>query len=202
MSSTTTTTPTNAANEGQSVLLVDDDEVFRERLKKSLVERGFDVRCAHDVPSALINASADPPELAVVDLRMPGPSGLSLVDSLIALDPATRVVVLTGWGSVATAVEAMKRGAVHYLQKPVGLAELLAALAGPSSTSSSTDPSTTPSTLTTSSTETLPSLARQEWEYIHKVLGECDDNISEAARRLGLHRRSLQRKLQKLPPKR
>jgi two-component system response regulator RegA len=197
--SSTTTTPTtaaNAANEGQSVLLVDDDEVFRERLKKSLVERGFDVRCAHDVPSALINASADPPELAVVDLRMPGPSGLSLVDSLIALDPATRVVVLTGWGSVATAVEAMKRGAVHYLQKPVALAEVLAALAAPSSTSSST------STLTTSSTETLPSLARQEWEYIHKVLGECDDNISEAARRLGLHRRSLQRKLQKLPPKR
>lgn len=193
--SSTTTTPTtaaNAANEGQSVLLVDDDEVFRERLKKSLVERGFDVRCAHDVPSALINASADPPELAVVDLRMPGPSGLSLVDSLIALDPATRVVVLTGWGSVATAVEAMKRGAVHYLQKPVALAEVLAALAAPSSTS----------TLTTSSTETLPSLARQEWEYIHKVLGECDDNISEAARRLGLHRRSLQRKLQKLPPKR
>ena len=200
--SSTTTTPTtaanaaNAANEGQSVLLVDDDEVFRERLKKSLVERGFDVRCAQDVPSALINASADPPELAVVDLRMPGPSGLSLVDSLIALDPATRVVVLTGWGSVATAVEAMKRGAVHYLQKPVALAEVLAALAAPSSTSSST------STLTTSSTETLPSLARQEWEYIHKVLGECDDNISEAARRLGLHRRSLQRKLQKLPPKR
>ena len=197
--SSTTTTPTNAANaanEGQSVLLVDDDEVFRERLKKSLAERGFDVRCAHDVPSALINASADPPELAVVDLRMPGPSGLSLVDSLIALDPATRVVVLTGWGSVATAVEAMKRGAVHYLQKPVALAEVLAALAAPSSTSSST------STLTTSSTETLPSLARQEWEYIHKVLGECDDNISEAARRLGLHRRSLQRKLQKLPPKR
>lgn len=196
--SSTTTTPANAANaanaanEGQSVLLVDDDEVFRERLKKSLVERGFDVRCAHDVPSALINASADPPELAVVDLRMPGPSGLSLVDSLIALDPATRVVVLTGWGSVATAVEAMKRGAVHYLQKPVALAEVLAALAAPSSTS----------TLTTSSTETLPSLARQEWEYIHKVLGECDDNISEAARRLGLHRRSLQRKLQKLPPKR
>lgn len=196
--SSTTTTPANAANaanaanESQSVLLVDDDEVFRERLKKSLVERGFDVRCAHDVPSALINASADPPELAVVDLRMPGPSGLSLVDSLIALDPATRVVVLTGWGSVATAVEAMKRGAVHYLQKPVALAEVLAALAAPSSTS----------TLTTSSTETLPSLARQEWEYIHKVLGECDDNISEAARRLGLHRRSLQRKLQKLPPKR
>lgn len=184
----------NTAGDAPSVLLVDDDDVFRERLKKSLLERGFDVRCAHDVPTAIAAATSDPPELAIVDLRMPGPSGLTLVEALMALDPATRVVVLTGWGSVATAVEAMKRGAVHYLQKPVGIAELLAALVGETA-----HPAPSSST---SSADALPSLARQEWEYIHKVLGECDDNISEAARRLGLHRRSLQRKLQKLPPKR
>ncbi len=99
--------------------------------------------------------------------------------------------MLTGWGSVATAVDAMKKGAAHYLQKPVALDELLAALRGES-----------PGTATTTDDVAVPSLARQEWEYIHKVLGECDDNVSEAARRLGLHRRSLQRKLQKLPPPR
>jgi len=193
-----------SGSEAQTVLLVDDDDVFRERLQKSLLERGFDVRSARDVPSAIAAATSDPPELAIVDLRMPGPSGLTLVEALITLDPATRVVVLTGWGSVATAVEAMKLGAVHYLQKPVGIAELLAALVGentPAASLPGSGAATTPTPMT-SSADLLPSLARQEWEYIHKVLGECEDNISEAARRLGLHRRSLQRKLQKLPPKR
>jgi two-component system response regulator RegA len=174
-----------------TILLVDDDEVFRERLRRSFEERGFAVQAAADVPSALAMATAEAPEYAVVDLRMPGPSGLALVEGLHALDPATRIVVLTGWGSVATAVDAIKKGASHYLQKPVALEELLAALRGE----------------TTEATEAggdvaLPSLARQEWEYIHKVLGECGDNVSEAARRLGLHRRSLQRKLQKHPPRR
>ena len=172
-----------------TILLVDDDEVFRERLRRALHERGYAVQTARDVPSALTLAELEPPEFAVVDLRMPGSSGLTLVEALRALDENTHVIVLTGWGSVATAVEAMKKGARHYLQKPVTLDELLAALRGqaPEQAASSAE---------------LPSLARQEWEYIQRVLGECDDNISQAARRLGLHRRSLQRKLQKLPPAR
>lgn len=174
-----------------TVLLVDDDEVFRERLRRALDERGCAVQTAGDVPGALALARTEPPEYAVVDLRMPGPSGLTLVEALHALDPHTRVVVLTGWGSVATAVDAMKKGAAHYLQKPVALDELLAALRGEA-----------PGTATTTDDVAVPSLARQEWEYIHKVLADCDDNVSEAARRLGLHRRSLQRKLQKLPPPR
>jgi len=173
-----------------TILLVDDDEVFRERLRRALDERGYAVQTAGDVSTALALAEAEPPEYAVVDLRMPGPSGLTLVEALRALDAGTHVVVLTGWGSVATAVDAMKKGATHYLQKPVSLDELLAALRGETPEATTTDD------------VALPSLARQEWEYIHKVLGECGDNISEAARRLGLHRRSLQRKLQKLPPAR
>jgi two-component system response regulator RegA len=175
-----------------TVLLVDDDEIFRERLRRALEERGWAVQTAGDVPGALTLARAEPPEYAVVDLRMPGPSGLTLVEALHALDENTHVIVLTGWGSVATAVDAMKKGATHYLQKPVALDELLAALRG----------ETTENTATSSEDVAVPSLARQEWEYIHKVLGECGDNVSEAARRLGLHRRSLQRKLQKLPPPR
>jgi two-component system, response regulator RegA len=172
-----------------TILLVDDDEIFRERLRRALDERGFAVQTAGDVAAGLALARAEPPEYAVVDLRMPGPSGLALVEALHALDAGTHIVVLTGWGSVATAVDAMKKGATHYLQKPVSLDELLAALHGEDVGSATTE-------------DLLPSLARQEWEYIHKVLGECGDNISEAARRLGLHRRSLQRKLQKLPPPR
>ena len=173
-----------------TVLLVDDDVVFRERLRRALDERGYAVQTAGDMPTGLALAEQEPPEFAVVDLRMPGPSGLTLVEALHALNAGTHVVVLTGWGSVATAVDAMKKGATHYLQKPISLDELLAALRGeiPDAPRGMTDD------------VELPSLARQEWEYIHKVLADCGDNISEAARRLGLHRRSLQRKLQKMPP--
>lgn len=179
-------------SEGHSLLLVDDDDVLRERLARGLRERGFDVRTAVDVPSALALAEVDPPELCVADQRMPGPSGLTLIEGLHALEPATRVVILTGWGSVATAVDALHRGAAHYLQKPVTLEELVAVLV----------PEEVAVTPNDEGGREMPSLARQEWEYIHRVLVDCDDNISEAARRLGLHRRSLQRKLQKHPPNR
>lgn len=172
-----------------SLLLVDDDEAFRERASRAMESRGWEVRTASNVEEGLAVATEDPPEFAVVDLRMPGESGLTLVEKLKELDPHTVVVVLTGYGSVATAVEAMRRGASHYLQKPVTLAELEAALRGalPPPTEAEPQP---------------PSLARNEWEYIHKILEECGGNISEAARRLRVHRRSLQRKLQKHPPRR
>lgn len=171
----------------QSVLVVDDDDAFRTRVARGLTERGFDVRTASNATEALQVARNDPPEFAVVDLRMPGGSGLPLIEGLRALDPTTRVVVLTGWGSVGTAVDAMKRGATHYLQKPVTLDTLVGALLGEEKPPAAPD-------------DGLPTLARQEWEYLQRVMAECGDNVSEAARRLHMHRRSLQRKLQKRPP--
>ena len=185
-------------SDARSIMLVDDDDVFRERLGRGLRELGFEVRTAKNVEEAIAEARRDPPEYAVVDLRMPGPSGLHFIEAMHAIEPATRMVMLTGWGSVPTAVDAIHKGAAHYLQKPVSIDKLLSVLVpdeptklghadGAGADAAGDDPS-------------LPSLARQEWEYIQRVLADCDDNISEAARRLGLHRRYLQRKLQKHPP--
>jgi two-component system response regulator RegA len=172
-----------------SVLVVDDDEVFRGRLARALEDRGLAVTTAGDHASALAEARRDSPELAVVDLKMPGRSGLDVVRDLRALDDGTRVLVLTGYGSIATAVEAIKLGAVHYLPKPADCDEILAALGVTTAESGATTDA--PST---------PTLARAEWEHIQRVLADCNGNISEAARRLGIHRRSLQRKLGKYPP--
>jgi two-component system response regulator RegA len=181
-------------DERPSLLFVDDDDTLRRLMARELAAHGYDVRTAKSVDDAKCVAEGDPPEFAVVDLRMPGASGLELIDALLALDAATRIVILTGWGSVPTAVDAIKRGAVAYLQKPVVLAELLAALTVEAKTPATSAQSAK------SAAEALPSLARQEWEYIHRVLDEQDGNISSAARILKTHRRSLQRKLQKHPP--
>ncbi len=135
-------------------------------------------------------ARVDSPELAVVDLKMPGRSGLELVQALRAIDPATRVVVLTGYGSIATAIDAVRLGATHYLPKPADADDIVAAFArGEAPPLEPPEPD-----------YQAPSLARAEWEHINRVLSDCAGNISEAARRLGIHRRSLQRKLQKYPP--
>jgi two-component system response regulator RegA len=175
-----------------SILLVDDDDGFRERMARALRERGHEVRTARGVEEALQLARVDSPECVVVDLRMPGGGGLELVSELKALDPATSVMVLTGYGSIATAMDAVRRGAFHYLSKPVDADELLAALSrgGPLPAEEVPD------------APAAPSLARAEWEHIQRVLADAGGNISEAARRLGLHRKSLQRKLQKFPPRR
>jgi two-component system, response regulator RegA len=159
-------------------------------MARALRERGHEVRTAASVDEALALASAESPEYAVVDLKMPGRSGLDLVAELRALDPGTGVVVLTGYGSIATAVEAVRRGAVHYVAKPADADELLSAF---TRVRGAPGPVLTPET---------PSLARAEWEHIQRVLADCAGNISEAARRLGLHRKSLQRKLNKYPPAR
>lgn len=167
-----------------SLLLVDDDEAFRSRLGRALDERGFAVTTFGSVEETL-SVMTEAPEYAVVDLRMAGASGLALLEALHAKDPGTRAVMLTGYGSIPTAVEATKLGAVAYLSKPTDADAVVQALMG---TAAPADPDDT------------PSLARAEWEYIQRVLADCGQNISEAARRLGLHRRSLQRKLQKHPP--
>ena len=170
-------------------LLVDDDAVFRERLARALRKRGCQVATAMNADEALDLARLNPPERAVVDLRMPGRSGLELVHELLALDPATQIVVLTGYGSIGTAIDAVRLGATYYLSKPADVDDLLAAF---ERGSQPVEPAT--------SQLAAPSLARAEWEHIQRVLADADHNISEAARRLGMHRRSLQRKLHKLPP--
>ena len=172
-----------------SILLVDDDEVLRERLATAIRARGYEVRTAGNSDEAMREVAKDSPEMAVLDLRMPGRSGLDLLREMREHDPATRILVLTGYGSIATAVEATKLGAEGYLPKPVDADELLAAFAR-SGANPKVDHFET------------PSLARAEWEHIQRVLVDCGGNISEAARRLGIHRRSLQRKLQKYPPAR
>lgn len=172
-----------------SLLLVDDDVVFCQVLSAALARRGFMVSVAHHVDAALHLATQDPPEYAVVDLKMPGPSGLVLVEKLTALDSHTRIVVLTGYASIATAVEAIKLGAIHYLTKPADADEIVQAFRS------------------TAGDAAMPvanaplSIDRLEWEHIQKILIECQSNISATARRLGMHRRTLQRKLQKHPPR-
>jgi two-component system response regulator RegA len=171
------------------LLIVEDDAVLRERLARAFAARGFDVRQAEDIPQAEAVATADTPEFVVLDLRMPAGHGLDLIPRLLAIDPATKIVVLTGYGSVATAIEAVRRGAVHYLTKPADADEILAAF---SRDAESPAPGAT--------TLQPMSLDRVEWEHINRVLVDCSNNISEAARVLGIHRRSLQRKLTRYPP--
>lgn len=174
----------------RTVLLVDDDTTFRDRLARALRERGYEVRTAAEHDEALQVATEDPPELAVVDLRLPGRSGLEVVRALLRIDPATRVVVLTGYGSIATAVDAMRLGAVHYLPKPADAEDIEDAFRR----------ADLPPLHEVGGEHLAPSLARAEWEHIQRVLQDCAGNISEAARRLNIHRRSLQRKLSKFPP--
>ena len=177
-----------AERAARSVLVVDDDDTFRTRLGRAFEARGFEVRTAPSAAIAIELALQESPEFAVVDLRMPGASGLDVVRELHAIDPASVIVMLTGYGSIATAVEAVRAGAVHYLSKPVDIDQILAAFEGKATTGSAPP--------------AVPSLARVEWEHIQRVLSDCEGNISQAARLLGLHRRSLQRKLSKDPVRR
>ena len=173
-----------------SILIVDDDQAFRRRLARAFEDRGYDASTAGDYDEAIALARAESPELAVVDLKMPGRSGLELVQALRSIDPATKIVVLTGYGSIATAIDAVRLGATYYLPKPADADDIVAAFArGEAPPLEPPEPD-----------YQAPSLARAEWEHINRVLSDCAGNISEAARRLGIHRRSLQRKLQKYPP--
>lgn len=171
-----------------TLLVVDDDEAFRTALGSALERRGFSVSLAGGMEAALNLSREKIFEYALVDVRMPGGSGIDLVRALRALDEGTRIVVLTGYGTIANAVEAMRAGAFDYLTKPVHAAACAHALLGKSANEGSS--------------EDVPSLDRVEWEYLNRVLSDCGGNLSEAARRLRMHRRSLQRKLGKLPPTR
>ena len=168
------------------LLLVEDDDVLRRRLARAFRERGFVVGEAAGVAEAERAAREAPPSHALVDLRLGDGSGLDIVRALASLSPAPSVVVLTGYGSIATALEAVRLGARHYLTKPADVDEILAAFAR----ERPADP--LPPTA-------VPTLARVEWEHINRVLADCGGNVSQAARLLGIHRRSLQRKLAKFP---
>ena len=182
-----------STTESISILLVDDDDTFRERLARAFVQRGYDVRQAGSPSEAKASANDESPELALVDLRMPGGSGLELVRDLVEIDPSTNVVVLTGYGSIATALDAVRLGATHYLSKPADVDEILAAFARREQP---------PGAVPIAIPDAVPSLARIEWEHIQRVMTDCGGNVSHAARLLGVHRRSLQRKLGKYPVRR
>jgi two-component system response regulator RegA len=177
---------------GGALLLVDDDEVFRERLARALRDRGYDVATAGDHASALEVGGGREFDVAIVDLRMPSGSGLSLIEPLRALAPKARILVLTGYGSIASAIDAVRLGADDYLSKPVDTDEIVAALA---------NPGPRPAAAGHGDVVPTPTLARAEWEHIQRVLADVGGNISEASRRLGITRRTLQLKLKKYPPR-
>jgi two-component system response regulator RegA len=185
---------TSSSEEGRTMLLVDDDAPFRRRLARAFAERGYVVLEADTVAAALGLAREESPELAVVDLRVPDGDGLEIVRVLKRVDPNTNIVVLTGYGSIATALEAVRMGATHYLTKPADVDDLLAAFSRGDESLEQHFGKEAPR-----AEHPAPTLARVEWEHIQRVLADCSGNVSEAARRLGIHRRSLQRKLAKHP---
>ena len=172
-----------------NLLLVDDDVTFCSVLSKALEKRGFHVRVAHSVAAALGEMRERAPEYAVIDLKMPDQSGLMLVSRLKALEGQTKILVLTGYASIATAVEAIKLGAAYYLSKPADADDIVAAFHRESGNESAPV------------NEKPLSMNRLEWEHINRVLMEHTGNISATAKALGMHRRTLQRKLNKRPAK-
>lgn len=169
------------------LLLVDDDEVFVSVLARTMRRRGFEVEVATDLASGFEAAQRIQPQYAVIDLRIGHESGLELVQRLHQDQPRLRIVVLTGYASIATAVEAIKLGATHYLTKPAQADDIIAAFGHFEG-----DPNIAPA-------EDPMSVRRLEWEHLQRVLQAHDGNISAAARSLNMHRRTLQRKLQKRP---
>ncbi len=176
----------DSAEHQPHLLLVDDDEVLCSVLGPALKRRGFNVTVAPDYESALSAAAAEAPQFAVVDLKFPGGSGLGLVKSLMQVNESMRIVMLTGYASIATAIEAVKLGAHYYLAKPANADDIVAALSGADVAEATIS-------------ERPLSVNRLEWEHIQRVLSGHQGNISATARVLGMHRRTLQRKLSKHP---
>jgi len=178
----------NAVTQRRPGLLVDDDPLYLRTLRRSLRRHGIETAVAATKAEAIAHRPEGGFEFALVDLRLERESGLDLIDPLRRAHPGIRIILVTGYASVATAVEAIKRGADNYLPKPATVQMILKALA---SDGMAGEPVEVEATM-------LP-LNRVEWEHIQQALNECDGNISAAARLLGMHRRSLQRKLAKRP---
>lgn len=174
--------------EDPSLLLVDDDEPFLRRLARAMEKRGFEVQTADSVATGKAMATSNPPAYAVVDLRLEDGNGLDIVEALREKRPDARVVVLTGYGAIATAVAAVKIGATDYLSKPADANDVTNALLARS------DALPPPP-------ENPMSADRVRWEHIQRVYELCDRNVSETARRLNMHRRTLQRILAKRSPR-
>ncbi|MEI8037341.1 MAG: response regulator [Verrucomicrobiota bacterium] len=167
------------------ILVVDDDVVFLERLAASLRRRNHEVKTAAGLAEAALLATQFAPECAVIDLRLDGESGLVVARALRNCLPDIRILILTGYGSIATAVDAMRLGAVDYLSKPADSDQIEAALFAARAPVPDAP---------------VPSLDRVEWEHLQRVLRDSGGSISATARKLGIERRTLQRKLQKYPP--
>lgn len=164
-------------------LLIDDDEAFLSVLKRSLARHGINSVVATNGADALAKVQEDPPQRCVLDLNLAGESGLQLLPVLLSENPDLEILILTGYGSIATAVDAIRRGAVNYLCKPVTAGQLIAAFDNPDHTSGlRPEP---------------PTVEEMEWDHIQRVLNEHEGNVSATARALNMHRRTLQRKLQK-----
>lgn len=174
----------------ESILLADDTAVLRDRLAMAMQSRGFHVVTAGNYDEAVAVFRQSPTDLAVLDLRMPGKNGLELLRKLLVFKPDCRVMMLSGFGSIPASIDAVRAGAVNFLAKPADADDILSAFIRGDS----------PTVPEGGLAFPAPSLARNEWEHIHRVLADCGGNISEAARRLGIHRRSLQRKLRKRAP--
>ena len=175
-------------SEEKTLLIVEDDRPLRERLARAMETRGFTVAIAESVAEGKARVKETPPAYAVVDLKLEDGNGLDVVETLHTVSPATRVVVLTGFGNIATAVAAVKYGAVDYLPKPADADDILAALMA--------TPGSKPRP-----PENPMSADRVRWEHIQRVYEMCERNVSETARRLNMHRRTLQRILAKRAPK-
>lgn len=174
-----------------SIMLVDDSVILRDRLAEAFQERNFRVEVASTCDEAVELFRKQPTDLAVVDLRMPGRPGVSLIGDLKHIKPDVLILILSGFGSIATAIDAIRLGAVNFLPKPADVDDILNAFKrGGAEVEMPVTDEAIP----------VPTLAQAEWEHIHRVLADCSNNISEAARRLGIHRRSLQRKLRKRAP--
>jgi two-component system response regulator RegA len=176
------------ATERTVIVVIDDDDVFRNRLCRAFRDRGCEAHgaCTRECINLVMTVS---PDLVLLDLKMPSISGLDLIRDIKQIDTTISVIMLTGYGSIPTAMQALKLGADHYLAKPADAEQILDAYA---QLHEGVDEHHTPTT--------VPTLARVEWEHIQRVLADCDGNISRAAKLLGIHRRSLQRKLSKYPP--
>jgi two-component system response regulator RegA len=172
----------------KTLLIVDDDKSFATRLSRAMEARGFEVRVAESVQDGLSFIRSGPPAYAVVDMRLEDGNGLDVIASLKNIRPEARVIVLTGYGNIATAVTAVKLGAVDYLAKPADADDILNALLAPPNQKAPPP-------------ENPMSADRVRWEHIQRVYELCDRNVSETARRLNMHRRTLQRILAKRAPK-
>lgn len=168
-----------------NLLLVDDDPTFCTVMSSAMRRRGFHVSVAHNVTEAKVMATQHPPEYALVDLKMPGESGLVLIQFLHILEPSMRIIMLTGFAAIATAIQAIKLGATHYLTKPVNADEVLVAF---DKAEGDCEVAVAAAPLT---------IDQLEWEHIQRVLIEHNENVTAAARALNMHRRTLQRKLSK-----